>query len=94
MEREDLITKNDAKYFINLAIERIEKANYEKYTAAAVLEILCGVKKDIDMLEPAKEPTTPCERDGHNFKEIFISHSYGTVRCYCTKCGQAKTMKF
>ena len=94
MAREDLITKNDAKYFINLAIERIEKANYEKYTDAAVLEILCGVKKDIDMLEPAKEPETPCERDGHNFKEIFISHSYGIVRCYCTKCGQAKTIKF
>ena len=94
MAREDLITKNDAKYFINSAIEHIGKTNYENYTAAAVLEILCGVKKGIDMLEPAKEPTTPCERDGHNFKEIFISHSYGTARCYCTKCGQAKTIKF
>ena len=92
MAREDLITKNDAKYIINLAIEHIEK---EKgvYQYGTVLEMLCYIKKDIDVLEP-EEPLTPCERDGHNFKEIFISHSYGTVRCYCTKCGQAKTIKF
>ena len=94
MAREDLITKNDAKYFINLAIERTEKANYEKYTAAAVLEILRGVKKDIDMLEPVKEPTTPCERDGHNYKEIYIDNAYGYVTCYCTKCGETKKIKF
>ena len=94
MAREDLITKNDANYFINSAIEHIEKADYEDYTCAAVLEILHGVKKGIDMLEPVKEPSTPCERDGHNYKEIYIDSSNGYAECYCTKCGQMKTIKF
>lgn len=94
MSREDLITKNDAKYFINSWIEHIEKADHEDYTAGAVEEILYNVKKDIDMLEPVKEPSTPCERDGHNFKDIFISSSFGILRCYCTKCGEMKKIKF
>ena len=92
MAREDLITKNDANYFINSAIEHIEK---EKgvYPYGTVLEILCGIKKGIDMLEP-EEPSTSCERDGHNYKEIYIDNAYGYTICYCTKCGETKKIKF
>ena len=92
MAREDLITKNDAKYIINLAIEHIEKENCLNTSA---LEILNGIKKDIDDLEPAEsKPLTPCERDGHNYKEIYIDSSNGYAECYCTKCGQMKNIKF
>ena len=94
MAREDLITKNDAKYFIDSAIEHIEKADCEEYTRSAVLEILFGVKKGIDMLEPVKEPSTPCERDGHNYMELYRSNSYGYVDLYCAKCGETKKIKF
>ena len=92
MAREDLITKNAAKYIINLAIEHIVKENCLNHAA---LEILNGIKKDIDELKPEEpKPLTPCERDGHNYKEIYIDNSYGSAECYCTKCGQMKTIKF
>ena len=92
MAREDLITKNDAKYIINLAVEHIEK---EKgvYPYGTVLEMLCDIKEDINLLEP-EEPSTPCERYGHNYKEIYIDSSNGYAECYCTKCGQMKNIKF
>ena len=92
MAREDSITKNDAKYIINLAIAHIEK---EKgvYPYGTVLEMLFDIKKDIDVLEP-EEPFTPYERDGHNYKEIYIDSSNGYAECYCTKCGQIKNIKF
>ena len=65
MAREDLITKNDAKYIINVAIEHIEN---EDYPYESVLEMLGGIKEDIDKLIPEEpKPLTPCERDGHNF---------------------------
>ena len=92
MASEDLITKNAAKYISNLAIEHIEKENCLN---DAALEILGGIKKDIDDLEPAEsKPLTPCERDGHNYKEIYIDSSNGYDECYCTKCRQMKNIKF
>lgn len=90
MAREDLITKNDAKYIINVAIEHIEN---EDYPYESVLEMLGGIKEDIDKLIPEEpKPLTPCERDGHNFIDIFSGQTY--VYCYCTKCGEKKIIKF
>ena len=93
MAREDLITKNDAKYIINTVIEHIEA---EDFPYESVLEMLGHVKEIIDELEPVKEPSTPspCERDGHNYKDIYISNAYGYVVCYCTKCGETKKIQF
>jgi hypothetical protein len=96
MAREDLITKNDAKYIINLAIEHIEK---ECCPYTTVLELLGGVKKDIDELKPA-ETLTPCERDGHDYEEACCiynrsEHSKLVAKRYvCKKCGKLTRIDF
>lgn len=88
MAREDLITKNDANYIINCAIE---KENNE-----AFLETLGRIKDEISNLIPAKpKPLTPCERDGHNYKSAHKYSDWGTTYAtlYCRKCGEVKTIK-
>ncbi len=88
MAREDLVTKNDVKYIVNLAVA---KENNE-----AFLETLGRIKDEIDNLEPVKpESLTPCERDGHNYESVHEYCDWGTTYAtlYCRKCGDVKKIK-